>query len=100
MGDGTKNKSSLNFPSFSFSPNISVRTQHFFHICQECFSGGNINPFSGDLKCHFVFPNIYNIHCYCVQKAITNDFIWCYQFLRNVRTTYKSCHTAQRSTGI
>lgn len=58
MADGTKNKPSPNFPSFSFSPNISVRTQHFFHVCQECFSSGNINPFFGDLKYHFMFPNI------------------------------------------
>lgn len=62
MADGTKNKSSPNFPSFSFSPNISVRTQHFFHVCQECFSSCNINPFIGDLK-YILCSLKYNIHC-------------------------------------
>lgn len=84
MADGTKNKSSPHFPSFSFSPNISVCTQHFFHVCQECFSNGNINPFIGDLKYHFVFPNIH--------------FILCCYFLGDIRTIYESCHTAQRNT--
>jgi hypothetical protein len=46
MADETKNKSSPNLPSFSFSPNISVCTQYLFDVCQECFSG--------DLRCHFM----------------------------------------------
>jgi hypothetical protein len=33
MGDGIENKSSSNFPSFSFSPNISVCKENYF-----CFS--------------------------------------------------------------
>lgn len=85
MADGTKNKLP-NFRSFSFSPNISVRTQHFFHVCQEYFSNGNINPIIGDLKYHFVFPNIH--------------FILCCYFPGDIRTAYESCHTAQRNTGI
>jgi hypothetical protein len=33
MEDGTKNISPPNFPSFSFSPNISVCKQNFMCIC-------------------------------------------------------------------
>lgn len=33
MEDGTKNISSSNFPSYSFSPNIAVSKQNFFCIC-------------------------------------------------------------------
>jgi hypothetical protein len=82
MADETRNKSFPNLPSFSFSPNISVCTQYFFHVCQECFSG--------DLRCHFMFPNIQHsllVH----QKAVKNDFVWCCHFLRNIRTMYKNC---------
>jgi len=41
LEDGTKNVSSPNFPSFSFSPNISVCKQNFICI-YLCFSGGII----------------------------------------------------------
>lgn len=37
MDDGTENKSSPNFPSFSFSSNISVCKQNFFYVCQDFF---------------------------------------------------------------
>jgi hypothetical protein len=37
MGDGTENISAPNFPSFSFSPDISVCKQNYF------FSGGITN---------------------------------------------------------
>jgi hypothetical protein len=32
MAEETRNKTSPNLPSFSFSPNLSVRTQHLFHV--------------------------------------------------------------------
>lgn len=37
MDDRTENKSSPNFPSFSFSSDISVCKQHVFCVCQDCF---------------------------------------------------------------
>jgi hypothetical protein len=86
MADEPNNKLSPNLPSFSFSPNISVRTQYFFHVCQECFSG--------DLRCHFMFPNIQHV-LLVHQKAVKNDLMWCCHFLRNISTMYTNCTHSQ-----